>query len=218
MTYEAQIADSRKRFERDTAEHKMTVLKDDDLYRHVRFQAPGTWSYGFDLVTWPGYLAIVGDCGDFVFSRTRDMFEFFASSGARGGFEDARWGINPQYWAEKLQGPGPAHQVVEKFSPDGFRERVTEWLGTYIEDHAPDPAREAALRGRLENEVFYALHDGESLARQAVVDFANDELDGWGDVWELSAHEWDWQYLWCCWAIVWGIGTYNAAKPAEVAA
>jgi hypothetical protein len=208
-----QIAQARKRFATETADHQMTVLKDDGLYRHLRFQKPGTWCYGFDLVTWPGYLAVVGDCGDFVFSRTRDMVDFFSPSGGRGGFEDARWGINPHYWAEKLQGPGPAHQLVEVFAPAAFAARAREWLESYIEDHAAPPDRERELRQCLEDDVLCYVHDGEHAVSDALVRFAEDALGGWGDAWELSAKEWDWQYLWCCWAIVWGLGRYHAARP-----
>ena len=41
-------------FAEDVAEHELTVRRDDGLYRHLRFQKPGTWIYGFDLITWPG--------------------------------------------------------------------------------------------------------------------------------------------------------------------
>jgi hypothetical protein len=95
VSYHEQVAKSRERFEQETAEHEMTVLRDDGLYRHLRFQRPGTSIYWFDLVTWPGRLVICGDCGDLMFSRLRDMFEFFGPDSSRGGFEDARWGINP---------------------------------------------------------------------------------------------------------------------------
>ena len=92
-----------ERFARETAKHRMTVLHDDGLYRHLRFTEmhlcnDAEWRttngfYWFDLITWPGSLTINGDCGTYTFSRITDMFEFF-----RG------YGINPQYWAEKVQG------------------------------------------------------------------------------------------------------------------
>lgn len=47
--------EARERFDVDVAEHKMTVLRDEGLYRHLRFQKPGTSCYYFDLVTWPGH-------------------------------------------------------------------------------------------------------------------------------------------------------------------
>src|SRR5690348_12248442 len=79
-------------FADNTAEHELTILHGDGLYRHIRMQKPGTGMYHYDLVTWPGYLAISGDLDSYVFSRVRDMFTFFRGRG-----------INPSYWAEKVQ-------------------------------------------------------------------------------------------------------------------
>jgi len=85
------------RFARDVANHKLTVLRDEGLYRHLRFKAPDGSTYWFDLITWPGYLTITGDMGTYVFARTQDMFEFFRSHRSTG------FPINPGYWAEKIR-------------------------------------------------------------------------------------------------------------------
>ena len=77
-------------FNRDIEHHQMTVLHDEGLYRHIRFQNPGNSMYWFDLITWPGSLTIKGDMGTWTFSRLTDMFEFFTGH------------INTSYWAEKL--------------------------------------------------------------------------------------------------------------------
>ena len=37
------------------------------------------------------------------------------------------------------------------------------------------------------------------------------------ETWEWDLREYDWQFLWCCWAIVWGIGQYRAAPATEAA-
>lgn len=97
------------------AAHALTVVCEDGLYRHWRCQAPGTYVYGFDVVTWPGYLCVCGDIGTWVFSRVRDMLEFFESD---------HGGINPQYWAEKLQ-DGP-HRARNKRTLEG-----PEWNDEY---------------------------------------------------------------------------------------
>lgn len=77
------------------AEHELTVLRDDGPYRHLRCAKPGTYVYGFDIVTWPGYLCICGDIGCWTFSRITNMIEFFG--------KNLGMGINPHYWSEKLQ-------------------------------------------------------------------------------------------------------------------
>lgn len=65
------------RFLADVKDHKISIVRDDGVYRHVRFAKPETVCMHFDLITWPGYLAYVGDMGAFTFTRLRDMFEFF---------------------------------------------------------------------------------------------------------------------------------------------
>lgn len=193
------ISESRERFIRQTAEHEMAILHDDGLYRHLRFQKPGTSTYYFDLVTWPGYLSVVGDCGDFVFSRTRDMFEFFEASHGR---------INPGYWSEKLRAPRP--DGAERFSVDQFRAHVLEWFEQVAEDI---PAEAPKLRAALDEQVLTddLAPFNEHQAHQLVADF---EWNGRRiyDSWEWNFREYDWSFLWCCHAIVFGIEKYRTVS------
>lgn len=205
------IAESRERFLGDAEAHVMEVLHDEGLYRHLRFKKPGTSAYYFDLVTWPGHLSIGGDCGDYVFARTADMFEFFGArpGGARGGIEDARWGINPQYWSEKLQAPKPSG--AERYSPETFHLRVGEWYDEKAPELSPDEA--TALRSALREQVlddYLGGSDNEHEAHRLLNDFEHDGIRIY-DSWEWNFREYDWTFLWCCWAIVWGIGQYRAA-------
>lgn len=197
---------ARERFERDTAEHEMTVRLDNGLYRHLRFQKPGSWTYGFDIVTWPGYLAIVGDAGDYLFARTADMFEFFEGDGER---------INPDYWGEKLQGPG--HDTERRYSEEKFRRRVVEWFEDVSEDMSAHES--AALRDAVNEQILndYDAARTESEAHRALRDFEHDGQVIY-DSWEWDLRDFDPRFLWCCWAIAWGIAQYRAAKPVEVPA
>ena len=52
MSYYDEIC-SRERFAKDTAEHKIQVIRDDGVYRHLRFKRTNSNAYYFDLVTWP---------------------------------------------------------------------------------------------------------------------------------------------------------------------
>lgn len=191
---EAQV---RERFDADTAEHQMTVRKDDGLYRHLRFQKPGSWIYGFDLVTWPGYLAIVGDAGDYLFSRIPDMFEFFHSPS----------GINPDYWAQKLQGPGT--DTARQFSRDSFRQQVLWWFDSVSEDLRQGEAD--ALRIALDDQVLDdpcgELDETEAHRRLRDFEFLGHQMS---DSWEWNIREFDSRFLWCCWAITWGIDQYRS--------
>lgn len=88
----------------DVAHHQLTVLRDDGLYRHLRFSKPGSNDMRFDVVTWPGFLAYSGDMGCFVFERLDDMLAFFRRPYTGPGLT-----INERYWAEKCQEIGRAH-------------------------------------------------------------------------------------------------------------
>lgn len=214
-----------ERFLGDTAAHELEVLHDDGLYRHLRFRRPDTIAYYFDLVTWPGHLVVTGDCGSFLFSRTRDMFEFFAHDGQR---------INPHYWSEKLQAPRPSG--AEQFSLDAYRRQVIEWRDEQLERRFDDPDEIDEIDGPLPEEDQVAIRaerdafsakvqedlldqldwmDGTEHACRELISRWNGEPD-LGDAWEWSFREYDYQFLWCCWAIAWGIGRYRAAAQEPV--
>lgn len=191
---------ARERFDIETAEHEMSVLKDDGLYRHLRCMKPGTYWYGFDIVTWPGYLAIVGDCGDYVFSRIRDMFELFESDHGQ---------INPHYWAQKLQAPG--RDPARSYSHEAFAAHVREWAreacdGGWGQHEEIYPS---LLIGALEREVIRDYTHHEEEARERMNEAAFDDVD-FGETWEWDLREFEHHFLWCCWGIVWAIKQYRA--------
>lgn len=193
----------RKRFAADTAKHEMDIIRDDpDSYRHLRFMQPGSTFYYYDLVTWPGYLAIVGDAGDFLFSRTRDMFEFF---------EADRGGINPHYWGEKLQGPRGGRDSSRSYSHDAFRERLYEWCRDEAEWNDIYPS---LLRGAVDRELLYAYTHSEHEAHERISEVEDDTGQIFGDAWEWDFREYDHHFLWCCWAIAAGIKQYRKAATA----
>ena len=83
----------------DVKNHQISIIKDDGLHRFIRFKRPDSTSYWFDLITWPGFLCISGDCGTYVFSRTEDMFDFFKMrDGDFNKKKDRLLNINPRYW------------------------------------------------------------------------------------------------------------------------
>lgn len=200
----------RQQFEGATREHELTIIREDGLYRHLRCQKPGTWMYGFDVVTWPGYLAIVGDVGAFMFSRVRDMLEFFDADRGR---------INPGYWGEKLQGPGNYDDHTRRFSPDLFRARTSAWFEEIAETRQDMGEWTAHFReARLEEfrrEVVARADDGEHEARRAFIDWGGEY--GFGDLFEMDFREYDHQFLFCCHAIVWAIARYRLQSKAVTA-
>lgn len=197
---------ARERYDADTIDHVMTVLRDDGVYRHVRFRRPDTNCYWFDLVTWPGSLAITGDLGDYVFSRTPDMFSFFASTPVGS--------INPGYWAEKLRAPRP--EAARTYSVESYRAHVLRWLADQQDDLPPAAA--AGLMRAVNEDLLSAVDDGtaqdEQDAHRLLRDFEHNGIEI-GDSWEWDLREFDPTFLWCCWAIADGIQRYRAAIPVS---
>ncbi|HEY6115445.1 MAG TPA: hypothetical protein VI172_05755 [Candidatus Dormibacteraeota bacterium] len=236
------------RFARDTARHEMTVLHDDGLYRHLRFSSNprGYGEYWFDLITWPGCLTVRGDYGDgYTFTRERDMLPFFRA--------DRRWGINPHYWAQKLDG----HRASAKsYSEDAFRQVVRELFVEAVRyGDAPRGLGKAVRAEILDQDAFTeddahkllesfeygtkykascscgkkATEDSEALARlwrsshiepghSAHVSRV-DRVAGFtfGDTWELSFRDYERDFLWACYAIVWGIARYDRVRKYGLA-
>ena len=58
-----------KSFLADTQDHKLSILKDDGVYRHIKVSKPNEGSYHYYITTWPWHLCISGDMGTWVFSR-----------------------------------------------------------------------------------------------------------------------------------------------------
>jgi hypothetical protein len=197
---EPAVDDIAARFQRNTAQHEMTVLHDDGLYRHLRFMNPRNSEYWFDLITWPGSLTMRGDIGTgYVFSRLTEMFEFFRGKD-----------INPHYWAEKL---GGGRRSVQEYSEKALRQIVTE---RFVEDarwNGVPAGTGKALRTWVLNEDL----SDERQARNVLEDFAHKGYEFRDDVWEWNFHDYDDEFLWACHAIVWGIAQYDAARKPVTA-
>lgn len=188
-------------------DHEMTVLLDQGVHRHLRFAKPGTSIWSFNLITWPGYLTICGDLETYVFRRLDDMFEFFGSNVGR---------INAHYWAEKLTAPKEAR----RFSHERFRAAVKQQYDEAIEGgHLDDTTGEAW--DAIETDVLatdWGEVTDETTAYMNLDRFTWPEgsLEWRFDTFDLDMRDFDWHYLLCCHAIVWGIAKYRAEKKAEV--
>lgn len=208
---------TKDQFLKDVAQHAMTVIRDDGLYRHLRFKAPSDYNMYFDLLTYPGGLLYRGDMGTFVFERLTDMFEFFRTGGAR---------INPSYWSEKLTAANRCRQnPVEEFCEARFEREIKEHLLRWVRDNEYHTTREQRreLWDTVMDEVIGAEGDDGGHRKQiAANDFHHRVYPGetfrFHDIWEHDFTEYTHGFLWCCYALVWGIQQYDLAKaspPAE---
>jgi len=203
----------REQFLADTNRHTMTILKDDGLYRHVRFMRGGSSFYYYDLVTWPGHLVICGDMGDWHFARIRDMFEFFV------GEKQTALTINPHYWSQKLQaGASGGSAKSRHYSHDAFRRALYEWAEGESEGWSGDmPMYPALVQEALDREVLRPETHFYEEARERL-EAAEDECGPlFGDAWEWDLTDYDHSFIWCCWAIVHGISQYRKATTPVAA-
>lgn len=203
---------------------------------------PGHSFYWFDLITWPGSLTINGDCGIFTFSRTTDMFEFFRSRyGINPGYWSEKLGA-PRPQDAKTYSEDRFRQLVVEHATDAIRGGGTpRGLGKAIREeifgdfakwdiHHEHGAREA-LRD-FEYGATYTANcvcgeDAEGLDEEAAHRWrirhiggghhaTTTRIDGFTfiDAWEWDLTDYDWQFLWCCHAIQWGIGQYDRLTVA----
>ena len=222
----------KEQFLRDVGEHELTVLRDVGVDRHLRFRKPGTGCYGFDLLTWPGHLLITGDCGSFLFRRLEDMFEFFRTD--REPKDDLH--LNPQYWSEKLIATdcnGKRGGAAIEFSKEKFEASIKRWFDDHFEfeiceDADPDEdlvgndsvsvgarkARRDAIWAEIESNVL-SHSDSEHQAAQAAYDFEHDGFN-FRDFYEVDNTEYTFHFIWCAYAIAWGIKRFDEASVAAV--
>ncbi|MBZ6290326.1 hypothetical protein KVH30_01910 [Streptomyces olivaceus] len=118
------------RFARDTAAHRMTVLHEEGLYRHLRFEAPERGSVGpFELITWPHNLvAKAGWTFHFDIDATLDMFDLFRRTALTGE-------INPGYWAEKVRA---GRDEIEGYDPNLLKGQIASTIAQWMRDDLAD--------------------------------------------------------------------------------
>ncbi|WP_445494640.1 hypothetical protein [Photorhabdus sp. SF281] len=196
-----EIEEILERFKKDTKEHSIEMLHNDGLYRHFRFSRNNSSAYYFDIVTWPGFLCISGDMGCFTFSRVTDMFRFFRDT-------NCKFSINPYYWAEKLQaGAGYCKEIYKEWSPDRFKDAVNEAFNNFIDDNddiSDDELEE--IKESIEQIISCSYHEYD--AASAIRDY-DDKHDIFVDFWENDLMGYAFHYIWCLYAIVWGISRFD---------
>lgn len=213
------------RFLLDAAHHRLDVIRDDGVYRHLRMKEPGTSCYYYDIITWPGYLTVTGDMGTWTFSRTHDMFRFF------GGWTGE---INTGYWSEKLEagaGRSAYSFLAQEYDHDEFCSSLREWLSSYFEeddeesepdvdwdDESDEPDSDKSRIREIVRDLCREDFGNDMLAYQAVYDADWPECV---DVWELCADitykSYSHHFCWILYAITWAISKYRNSKMVDKA-
>jgi hypothetical protein len=216
-----------KTFLKNVTNHEMKILRDDGVNRHIRFKPPASMNMQFDLVTWPGHLCYCGDMGTFVFSRLNDMFQFFRTDADSAWLksEGLTLGINPSYWGEKLEAVDKG-EGFKKFDDSKFDRIIKGILIQWVRDNTYRTTK--SERRELWDEVMQCVieTDGDSGGYRkltAAYDFqhmVNDRVGRFhfNDLWEFDFDEYTHRFIWCCYALAWGIKIYDASKCRGVPA
>lgn len=194
---------TKDQFLKDVENHSLKVIKDDGLYRHLECSNNGSFCQRFEIITWPGYLAYVGDMGDYVFSRIEDMFAFFRN-------KKQEIEINPGYWAEKVKAESVFGGGIREFSVEQFRECVLESARSHF-----GLDEDAEIPEEIMEEIRPLLRaDDEYECVETMRNFRSDKMEFY-DFWEHGLTKATLHYIWCCYAIVWAISKYDEAKEAN---
>lgn len=189
----------KKRFLENIKNHEMTVLKDDGLYRNLRFKADSS-AYSFELICWPNHLCITGDMGTYTFSRIKDMFLFFRTNDL---------GINPHYWATKCISESIFGNGIKEFSKSLFEDNILSYYNMFFEDEKNEKIK---LKAREDIKLQIIFDDEEHICLSSLSNFHSNYID-FSDFWEISdCNKYTAHFLWCLYGIVWGIQQYDTFK------
>lgn len=222
------------RFFKDTEKHKLTVLKDDGLYRHLKFSEPGTNSYRFDLVTFPGYMTVTGDMGSYTFCRVEDMLEFFRTDRTKGS-DVSRYGLklhtNRGYWAQKLvaincNGGSSVTETLD-FDKEAYvawvKEERLRWMREGFREQTLDKEQRRELWEAIDSDILAYVHnyDDEHLTLVKAYEFSwyPTEDRNHRDCYHFeelpSFKKTNFYFMWICNAIAWGVEQYDLHKAAQ---
>jgi hypothetical protein len=201
-----------ERFLKDVSNHTMKVLQDNGVFRCLRFDHDGSFNMYFNLTTWPGYLCISGDMGAFVFNRLEDMFQFFR---IKPNADDRKetLPINPGYWGEKCEAEDRRTHGMSTFCIETFTESVMDRFNSHFGEEDADQKSKAECLEALKEQVLDAENTFEAYQKAYEFEFEGYQLlDEFHDC-HIEAYTYD--FIWCLYAIAWGIQQYDAAKVKE---
>lgn len=196
------MKDIEERFKKTVVEHEMIVLQQDGLHRHLTFKSPRTYNNHFHITTWPGYLAISGDIGSYVFARLPDMFKFFRGDG-----------INAGYWAEKLQACDRSGGVKE-FSEDLFHEAIKSDFEQWEFDDDEQKARAWAALQESDLSEDSSQESIENAVRSAMAYKCPVTGNDFSDFWDHDLQDYTFRFLWCCHAVRWAVAEVDRRRTS----
>ncbi|WP_228984244.1 hypothetical protein [Streptomyces sp. DH12] len=196
------IAEIKERFAEDSVDGRLTVHRDEGLYRHLEVNLPNFTANWFEVTTWPGALAITGHTGSHIFRRDPDMIGFFRK--CMGPGPDPK--IDTRYWAEKVQPHGERN--VQAYAKDRVRAYIKQAAQEAEADH---PGLTAEVQEQLFDRYSTADLETEAGAKAALAAFEYEGFRFDTSGWEFT--QYDYWFLYTCQAIAWTVTQYDARVP-----
>lgn len=182
--------------------YKLTIRQNNGVHRDLIFIDSDDYNpINFNITTIPNRLVITDDMGALVFSSKShdDMFDFFRSDDLK---------INPKLWSEMIQTTSYQGKIesYSEFDIDEVKRGAQEYLDDFIKDNELSGEDESDLRCKLENSVMLAENEHEIIEK-----IRNFNCKGFNFeyFWEDDYRKYRYDYIWLCYAIVWGIKKFD---------
>ena len=102
-------------------------------------------------------------------------------------------------------------------SCDGFRQwgeekfqlLIREDFDDWLKDSGLPEEQQAAATEQFESDVISAIGDGKEAAYLAARDFEFAGRSPFSDWWEVDTDDYSFRFLWCCYALAWGVQQYD---------
>lgn len=168
--------------EREFAQHQITELSRNGVFRTWRCAKPGTGMYGFMITTIPGSLIVTGDIGELIVSRTYDMLPW-----ARVAANDLN------YFASKTS----QNFRIREFSHQKFAEWKNDEFSRLRRDAEDNPGTEAEKYFERFRDGYQDFHSEEYGPDELLREFEGwyEEPPDWTDftngfLWAVEAVRW----------------------------
>lgn len=129
-------------------------------------------------------------------------------------FRNETLSINPGYWSEKLESVD-RHCGFEEFDEYAFKSVVMGYLKDWIRNGGLDKNDRRELWEEVQENVLGRVDGGVEVATNSAYDFSytvGGKTFQFEDFFEHKFTKFNRHFLWCCYALVWGIDQYDSTK------
>lgn len=199
-----------EKFLDDVKNHEITIHQNNGVYRHLEFKKTDNSNPYFNITTFPNHLVITayidGLSYALVLSRRYDMFDYF-----RDYFRDGNLKIFPELWSEKIKSTSNEAKIAScsEFNIDKVKKLAKDDLREYLKNQKVSKADRDALNEKFESEILNAEDEYEIVA--AIRNFYFNDFE-FVDFWGGGYRKYRYEYIWLCYAIVWGIKKFDEAS------